>query len=86
MDVIFDRNKNKIGFAHSECMPDYKHKKSRLVTPITEQLDKTIRRNFPIFNVVIVCCAITTLISIVILYLCKRKNSNIEITEDSQEP
>ncbi|OMJ71268.1 hypothetical protein SteCoe_30569 [Stentor coeruleus] len=80
-NVIHDRDNRKIGFAESNCTPEYPHNKSRSTIPyyIGQKTDISV------FSVVFYSCGIMTMASLSILYILKKRSKSIQMTEENQE-
>lgn len=79
-DIIFNRENKKIGFASSDCIPDYPHNKSRLIIPTYKKRVNDIG----VFSVVLGSCGLTSIASLTILYIW-RKRSKSQVNEENQE-
>ena len=82
MDVIFDRVNGLVGFAHAECSLNTERDKSRSITDIHQELSVIHFRSFPIFEVVVICCAIMAVLMTGILQVCRKRNVIDEAGEE----
>ena len=83
MDVVFDRTEKKIGFAQSDCLVEDLHK-PRLTTPVTEHANVK-SMNYSITLVVVVSCLFTSLVTITIFHVYKKRSAKAQVLEESQE-